>query len=352
MRRRLVVAALLALLTGGCQGAGFYSQAIRGQIDIITRQQPIAQLARSPQTPEILRDRLSLVLQIRHFADSELRLPVENHFLKYADLGRPEAVYCVFAAPEFSLDAKNWCYPFIGCAAYRGYFSEDAARDYAARLAAQGYDTAVSGAAAYSTLGWFPDPVLNTFVFRSPEDLAGLVFHELAHQIFYVTDDTTFNESFATTVEQEGIRRWLQAGRAGDSERYRQQRERRGEVLELVDRHRRRLAALYATNQTDAAKRRAKARIFDDLKTEYGALLRKWGNSGDDNAWLIEPLNNAHLVSVGSYHELVPAFRDLLAACRGDLDTFYAACKRLAKMARPERRRMLAAPHELLAPAG
>jgi predicted aminopeptidase len=349
---RAALAALVALLICGCQWAGFYGQAIRGQIDILARQRPIAQLTSSPQTPETLRQRLSLVLEIRRFAGGELLLPVGGHFLEYADLGRPEAVYCVFAAPEFSLDAKTWCYPFVGCAAYRGYFSKADARDYADRLAAEGYDTAVGGAPAYSTLGWFADPVLNTFIFRYPEDLAGLIFHELAHQIFYAADDTTFNESFATAVEQEGVRRWLQAGHDGDIERYRKNRERRSEVLDLIDRHRRRLASLYATNQPDTAKRRAKADIFADLKSEYRRLLRTWGATGDDNAWLQQPLNNAHLVSVESYHDLVPAFHDLLEACRGNLDAFYSACKRLAEMPREERRRMLASPHKLLTPAG
>jgi predicted aminopeptidase len=321
-----------------------------GQLDMISRQEPIARLLASPETPEPLRRRLTLVLAIRKFAETQLDLAPDGNFLQYADLGRPYAVYCVFAAPELSLEPKTWCYPLIGCAAYRGYFSENDARSYAGCLQAQGYDVAVNGADAYSTLGWFSDPVLNTFVDRTPEELAGLIFHELAHKIFYVADDTTFNESFAVTVETEGVRRWLGAGNPGDYRRYQRSRDRQGQVLALYVDVRRRLEKLYAGRQPDRLKRREKATIFAELESELKALRNAWGETATARPG--QPLNNATIVSVGAYNDLVPAFQRLLSACQGDLAVFYRVCQHLADMPRQERRRLLDAPTELLEPAG
>jgi predicted aminopeptidase len=338
------------LLLGGCQWGTYYGQAILGQVEILTHQKPLVHLISAPQTPEALREKLSLILTIRRFAETGLDLPVGRNYKDYVDLGRPQAVYCVFAAPEFSLRAKTWCYPFVGCAAYRGYFSERKARDYARDLRHQGYDVAIGGAAAYSTLGWFADPVLNTIIDRNPEELAGLIFHELAHHIFYVADDTTFNESFATTVEREGVRRWLEAGNPGDMARYRTTWDRQADVLKLLAGYRRRLEDLYAGLQPEAFKRRQKAEIFDALQNDYRALLTGWGDNGSANSWLQQPLNNAHLVSVGSYHDLVPAFQRLLNACHTDFAVFYRVCKRLAKLPQAQRRVLLATPDKLLEP--
>ncbi len=200
----LALVPLLALAAQGCRQVAYYGQAVAGQVEILNLQEPLPRLIEDPATPEALRQRLALVMDIRRFAESGLSLPAGGHYLAYADLGRPFAVYSVFAAPEFSLTPKTWCYPVIGCAAYRGYFSATAAREYAAGLREASYDVYVAGVPAYSTLGWFRDPVLNTFIHREPADLAALVFHELAHQVLYVRDDTTFNESFAKVFVVEG----------------------------------------------------------------------------------------------------------------------------------------------------
>jgi predicted aminopeptidase len=346
-----VVIALLLLLSG-CSSASFYSQAIQGQLDILSKKRPLADLIDSDETPAELSRRLTLILEIRRFAESELDLPVGKNYLEYVDLGRSQAVYCVFAAPEFSLEPKTWCYPFVGCTAYRGYFSENGARMQALNLQGQGYDVAIGGAAAYSTLGWFADPVLNTFVDRPTEELAGLVFHELAHQVLYVADDTTFNESFATTVEREGVRRWLEAGNPGDPERYQKNWRRKSATLKLVDKYRKRLKALYASPFPQTAKRWEKAALFEGLKSEYLAMTRDRGVQGGATGWLDQPLNNAHLVTIASYHDLVPLFRHLLEACRGDLGVFYRACIYLSRQSRERRLQLLEAPFSLLKVAG
>ncbi|MEJ2657639.1 MAG: aminopeptidase [Desulfobacterales bacterium] len=199
---------LTATLTG-CSSIRYYGQLISGQISILNKRQPIHQILEEPDAPEKLKQKLKLILDIRKFAKDDLFLPADDQYLSYVALERRFAVWNVYATPEFSFSAKTWCYPIIGCAVYRGYFSETDAFNYAEQLKAKGYDVYIGGVVAYSTLGWFDDPVLSTFIYSSDIKLAALIFHELAHHLLYVPDDTTFNESFATTVEQVSLRRWL-----------------------------------------------------------------------------------------------------------------------------------------------
>jgi len=247
----------------GCQTVHYYSQAIDGQCRILLKRQPISAIMADSESPQSLRERLMFILKVREFAKNELRLPVNNHYLTYVDLNRPFVLWNVFAAPEFSLASKTWCYPVAGCAAYRGYFAETDAQQYADRLSKQGYDVFVGGVTAYSTLGWFDDPVLSTFIRFSEARTAALIFHELAHQILYVKDDTAFNESFATFVEQEGLRRWQHAS---GSERiyieYLRQHRRREQFVQLILHYRQRLELLYQTDLTPSEKRARKATIF------------------------------------------------------------------------------------------
>ncbi len=218
LRRWLAVPAFLlaVLATTGCQSLGYYGQAIKGQYEIVARQESIEKLLADPHTPAPLKAKLQLVESLRAFAAKDLKLPVDGHYQKYADVRRRFVVWNVEAAPEFSLEPKSWWYPIVGSLEYRGYFSERGATNYAARLRKKGYDVYVGGVQAYSTLGWFKDPVLNTFIFEPEPDLAEILFHELAHQQVFASGDTDFNEAFATTVGQEGARRWLRAqGRSG-----------------------------------------------------------------------------------------------------------------------------------------
>ena len=286
MSRRAVAllagAATVAAAIGGCSTFSYYGQAVVGHLDVVSRAQPIEARLADPATPPELRARLARALEIREFATRELALPDNGSYRAYADLGRPYAVWNVFAAPEFSVEPRRSCFPVVGCVSYRGYYAQADADAYAAGLRAEGYDVFVYGVPAYSTLGWFDDPVLNTFVRYPDAELARLVFHELAHQLVYVQGDTMFNESFAVAVEEEGVRRWLarhgdEAGRAA----YATMRARRAEFVRLVLDYRARLEALYREPLTDEAKRAGKARLLGEMEADYRALkAQRWGGWG------------------------------------------------------------------------
>ncbi len=330
------------VLFSGCQSMEYYDQAFRGQYRILQDRQPINQIIDDPQTSPTLRKKLAYVLEVRRYARKALQLPVDDNFLTYVDLKRPYVVWNVFAAPELSLVPKTWCYPLVGCAAYRGYFSQTDARRYAAALSHQGYDVYVGGVTAYSTLGWFDDPVLSSFMRLSDARLAALIFHELAHRIFYVADDTTFNESFATTVEQEGLRRWQRAGGHPHLYRqYRQEYERQQIFTRLILKYRQKLRQLYQNGLAAAAKKTRKAWIFQQLRDEFDTLKKKQPPLAAYDRWVQQPLNNAHIISVAAYHDLVPAFENLLAAQHGDLPAFYRICRQLAKKTKKNRLQIL-----------
>jgi len=329
---------LLSLALCGCESVHYYSQAIQGQYGIISKRQPISEIMADSETPELLRERLAYILAVRQFAETELQLPVKNHYLTYVDLEQPYVVWNVFAAPEFSLTPKTWCYPVVGCAAYRGYFSEKDARQYAGGLSDQGYEVYVAGVTAYSTLGWFQDPVLNTFIQYSEEQSAALIFHELAHQVLYSKGDTAFNESFATAVEQEGLKRWqVKTQTSHLYQDYLRNYRRQQQFIELVMHYRQKLDTLYQSDQSAMNKRKQKESIFSDLRDEFDRLkTNKNGLSAYDN-WINYSLNNAKIGSVAAYHDFVPAFQKVLAENNGNLDQFYKVCRELAQATKVER---------------
>ncbi len=328
----------------GCATFSYYAQSIGGQLDVLGRRQPIERLLADPETSSELRQRLQRVLEIRAFASVALALPDNGSYRSYADLERPAMVWSLVATPEFSMRPQQWCYPVIGCASYRGYFSPDRAARYAAQLQQQGLDVVVEPVPAYSTLGWFDDPLPNT-VIRWPEPrLAGLIFHELAHQRLYVQGDSDFNEAFATLVAQTGVERWLTA--AGDSEamvRWRAQQAREQAFLGLLLDTRERLVRLYARTLEEAQMRALKQVQFQRLRADYANLKQSWqGYSGYDG-WFDRELNNAHLASIATYEQQVPALRALLEHEGGDLAAFYRVCERLAQLSADERAAQLAA---------
>lgn len=336
---QLSLAILMIVSLTGCESVGYYAQAVSGQIAVLTTRQPISRLLSDPGIPSQLKDRLRRVLELRAFSKDQLHLPIEGHYLTYADLKRPYALWNVYAAPELSLTPKTWCYPIIGCAAYRGYFSKRTAYDYAQRLKEQGYDTFVGGVAAYSTLGWFDDPVLNTFVYRDTAGLAALIFHELAHQILYIPDDTTFNESFATAVEQEGLRRWFSAkGAPAAFDAYTLDYQRRRQFIQLITKYRDRLHTLYGKRLSVSEKRSAKEAVFADLKETYRILRQGWNGYPRYDAWFSHELNNAQMITVSTYYDLVPAFSALLQSSGNNLELFYRKCRDLSRKTRQERR--------------
>lgn len=334
----IVLIVLPAVPSVGGANLGYYAQAIGGQLEILSKRRSIEKLLANPETDSALRTRLGKVLEMRRFASRELGLPDNKSYRSYVDLGRAYVVWNVFAAPELSLQPVQWCFVFVGCLNYRGYFTEGRAQKFAGKLRARNHDVYVAGIAAYSTLGWFNDPMLNTILTRPESDVAGLIFHELAHQLIYARDDTPFNESFAMTVEHEGVRRWLEhAGTNADYERYRLRRRLRDEFIELVMRTRERLQRLYAAPLPAEEKRAGKARAFAGLKAEYAARKRDWGGYDGYDRWFAQELTNAHLVPIGLYHQYVPAFEALLARERGDLRGFYAAVEALAELPKEER---------------
>lgn len=350
---RLVFLLVALPMLTGCRTLSYYGQAVRGHFQIVNRQQPIAELLRQPQTPDSLKAKFGLILAMREFAEQELKLPVNGHYLRYADLGRNYVVWNVTATPEFSMQPKEWWYPVVGRLAYRGYFVERDARSHAAELARQGFDVDVGGVRAYSTLGWSRDPVLNTFVHEPEIELAELLFHELAHQRLFVSGDTDFNEAFAEAAGEEGTRRWLRAKRGtAEVNEYEAHLRRKTDFTRLVTGAHDRLAALFQHAGTStkpvreakslsaekaAALRAQKQAILDQLKRDYEALKSTWGGRTDYARWFSRPLNNAHLNDVDAYYRLVPAFHLLLREQGGDLEAFYREVAVLAKLPKQER---------------
>ena len=334
---RFLLLVMVSLLLISCETVQFYGQAVRGQLSILTSRQDIEQLISAPDTDPGLVRKLELVLQAREFANTELLLPAVDSFTSYSDVDRQHVVWNVFAAPEFSLSPVNWCYPVAGCVAYRGYFSESGAIRFARNLESEGFDVYVGGVDAYSTLGWFADPLLSTVMNRDDAQLAGLVFHELAHQKLYVPGDTTFNESFATLVEREGVARWLQATGVVEDREVEAQANRQEEFVALVLSFRERFEALYESGADEERMRQAKASLQSELRGQYGQLKLAWGGYPGYDNWFSAELNNAQLSTVNSYNDLVPAMRTLLENMAGSLPEWFDEMQRLAGLPRDER---------------
>jgi predicted aminopeptidase len=325
-----------------CQSLPYYDQAINGHTEILRSREPISDLIEDADTPAGLRKKLIFIQTVRDFAEKQLHLPVNDHYLSYVELNRPYVVWNVFAAPEFSLKPKTWCFPIVGCVAYRGYFSEQDARRFGDALQQEGYDVFIGGAIAYSTLGWFDDPVLSTFLYLNAPETAALIFHELAHAILYIQDDTAFNEGFATAVEQEGLRRWQSS--ANDLKGYENwllKGQRRQRFISLVSKYRAKLEDLYQGNLPLTEKRNQKAAVFNQMRSEFLDLKSDHNALAAYDAWFSHPLNNAQLISVSTYHDWVPAFRKILSESGGDLEEFYQRCRQLAKKDAAERHRIL-----------
>lgn len=337
-RAALAVASMLLPLLSGCATVGYYLQSIGGQFEVWRRERPIDEVIADAATPQALREKLATVLRVRAFASSELGLPDNASYRRYADLGRPYVVWNVYAAPEFSTRPLRWCFPFAGCVAYRGYFAETDAAGFAAGLAAAGHDVYVDGVPAYSTLGWFADPVLNTFVGYPEAGIARLIIHELAHQVVYVRDDSAFNESFAVTVEQEGVRRWLERhGSEEERARWQRMQQQREAFTRLVRSCRQRLEALYASALPPQVMRERKNRIFEEMRRDYEQLKAEGGGFGGYDRWFARELNNAQIASVAIYTRFVPAFQALLREHGGELAAFYRAVRELAALPEEER---------------
>lgn len=330
-------------LAGGCAQMSYYMQAAQGQYALMAEARPIDDWLADPATADKLRTKLAQVKEIRRFAATELGLPDNGSYKNYADLKRPFVLWNVVAAPALSLEPVKWCFPIAGCVNYRGYYSKSAAQGFAGELRQQGLDVQIGGVPAYSTLGWFDDPVLSTFIQYSDGELARLVFHELAHQVAYAKDDSQFNESFAVAVEEIGVERWM--SRFGDDRArhaYREYEGRKRDFLALLLSHRKALKEVYGSEATDVEKLDTKAALFKSLKDEYQVMKAGWGGYAGYDRWFAEPLSNAHLASIATYHDFVPGFRALLQQEKS-MTAFYAAVKRMAGQSRDLRHQELAA---------
>lgn len=313
--------ALSVLALSGCETLAYYGQAVGGHFALVGNMQSVALVLADPAATPALKQRLEVASAIRDFASRELKLPDNGSYRSYAAVGRPYVVWNVVAAPEFSLKPLQSCFPVAGCVTYRGYYDKAKAERHASELRAVGHDVIVYGVPAYSTLGWFDDPLLSTFIGYPDPDLASLMFHELAHQLLYAKGDSTFNESFAVAVEREGVRRWLAArGRDAELVRLREREERRQEFAARLEAVRGRLGALYRTRLAPSELRERKRAELEVLRP---LLARMPAFEGQ------EP-NNALLASYATYTDLVPVFEKFLADAQGDLPKFYARAKAFA----------------------
>jgi predicted aminopeptidase len=347
----IALATATLCLTSGCSSIGYYAQSVGGHLNMVQAARPVSQWLADEQAPASLKQRLELSQRMREYAITELKLPDNASYRRFADLKRPAAVWNVVAAPELSLTLRTWCFPVVGCVGYRGYFDRAEADAYAAQLRQQeALEVSVYGVPAYSTLGrlpgdWLADPLLNTFIHYPEGELARLIFHELSHQVAYAADDTEFNESFATAVERIGGRRWLdthatQAAR----EEYQRFDARRQEFRELTLRYRQRLDALYRSTASDADKRSGKAALMTEMRAEYARLKAdRWGGFSGYDGWF-ERANNASFGVLAAYNRLVPQFEQLFEAQGRDFVRFYAEVLRLAALPKAERRALLGAP--------
>ncbi len=343
-----VVAGLAALCLSGCANLGYYWQSASGHLALMNASRPVDEWLADTTTPGPLKARLVLSQRIRDFASTELHLPDNPSYRRYADLQRRAAVWNVVAAEPFSLTLHTWCFAVTGCVGYRGYFNETEARAEAARMQAQGLESSVYGVPAYSTLGWLNwaggDPLLNTFIHYPEGELARLVFHELAHQVVYAKDDTMFNESFATAVERLGGAKWLR-GHAGEVVRaeYAAFDSRRSQFRALTLSTRQRLSAVYAAQGVTLADRSAqKAAVMQEFRDRYAQLKAGWGGFAGYDPWVAQA-NNASFGAQAAYDELVPGFEALYVREQRDWKRFYDAVRQLAALPREERRRALGA---------
>ncbi len=322
---------LLSILLTGCATLAYYGQAVRGQLELVYERRPLDEVLADPATTPAVRHKIEIARAAREFASTGLALPDNRSYRGYADLGREFVVWNVFAAPPLALEAVPSCFPIAGCLDYRGYFSARAALRHAARRRRQGYEVYVGGVAAYSTLGWFADPILSTMLTWDDMRLVKILFHELAHQRLYVPGDTAFNESFATAVADAGWARWVAAGNpvtAAD-----RAREQRDEALTaLLVRYRGRLEQLYASALPPHEKLARKRATFAALAAEYAGLRERWGGVSEYDEWMAQDMNNAKLAAIATYHDHVPAFQRLLGFAGGDLPQFYALAGHVAAL--------------------
>ena len=329
---------LFFFFLNACSERDYLLQSVKGQWDLMSRAKPIDDILEQNSEPQNIRDQLTKVVELREFAVNALNLPDTGSYREYADLERPYVVWNLVVAPELSLELNQWCFPVVGCVTYRGYFDELSATTLARKYSVQGFEVDVYGVQAYSTLNWFDDPVLNTFLNNDDLHLAALLFHEMAHQVIYVQNDTVFNESFAKTVEMEGLRRWLQGTDSHDLWAQCLQREdQSADFYKFIAAVRAELRLIYNSMLENDQKRLVKQQVLTKAYVEYESLKKSWDGYNGYDSWMRRGLNNARLSSMATYYDLVPAFQTLLLQVDNDLQKFYFEVKTLGTLPENER---------------
>jgi predicted aminopeptidase len=341
---RLALKLGIVVFVGACAVSScvfpYYMQAIGGQVSLLRQRIPIETVLQDQSFDTSTRRRLELVIEIRSFAMNELGLPESESYTSYVDLGRDYVVWNVVAAEEFSIEPETWCFPVAGCVSYRGYFDRDKAAAFADRLSQRGFDIFTGGSAAYSTLGHFDDPVLNTMLTGPDFNIAATLFHELAHQRLYVKDDTELSESFATAVEQFAVEEWLKSrNETAELTLYLARLKRQRDFADLVSRQRERLTEVFAAAENAATMRLNKANAFELMRLEYESLKSAWGGVGDYDRWFGGDLNNASLVAVTSYQLWVPGLRSRIDTV--GLQAFFSEVEALVAKEPSERTEVL-----------
>ncbi len=341
---RWLISIPLLLWLGGCADLGYYWHNASGHLSIMGDRVGIDELLADEQLDSGLRERLLLVREIRRFSIDRLKLPENDSYDSYVELDRPYLIQNIFAAAEFSTRLYEWCYPIIGCASYRGYYDEERMLAYVEDLKSKGLEIHIGQVPAYSTLGWFDDPVLSSFVNWPDYRLAGLLFHELTHQQIYIDDDTSFNESLATAVQQVGTELWLQSRNQGQQlDQLSRWLRYRGEAISLIETTRGQLKSIYASDYDDATKRERKTRVFSDAREAHNAIASRYQITGGFTRWFATDLNNAKIGSVSAYHSLTPAFVNIIRAHNLDFDTFFEYVDALGSLDKQTRDNCLAA---------
>ncbi len=336
-----------ALATGGltgCSTAGYYGQAMAGHWKIMRAREPVQAYIEDSSIDEKTRSALIRAQSAREFASRVLKLPANDSYSSFVDIERDAVTWNVVATQPFSVEPERWCFPVAGCLSYRGYFHQEDAQKYAQKLREQGLDVVVTEADAYSSLGWFDDPLLSTMIRRPEPLLAGVIFHELAHQQLYVKDDSSFNESFANFVERQGIQDWLVAQNKRElQQRYDRYLQRRIEFLTMLRDLRAELHSLYSSGSTESKMRVAKQSVFADFRQRYREQKLLWNGYSGYDAWFDKPLNNARVSSVSTYNRWVGAFATLFAESGDDYARFYHRSAEIAALPRADRTRLLEA---------
>ena len=325
------------LLLCGCDTLKYYSQGIQGHFKLVSQIQPIDEVVQQQNTLATTRKLLEKATLARSFAVSHLKLPDNESYKGYADLKRKRVTWNVIATKPLSMEPYQSCFPVTGCLSYRGYFSETGAKQFAHKLQDEGYETFIGGSTAYSTLGWFDDPIVSPMLANGEAWLIETLFHELAHQQLYIKDDSDFNEAFATTVGQNGVREWLKETRPDGLPKYNDHLHRYNDFLKLLGATAEQLKTLYESDVDDASKLVTKQQIIDQLRQNYVLFKQQYNGYTGFDKWFKKPINNPRLAMVSVYHELVPDFERWLQACKRDYSRFYQTVEQLSELPKGER---------------